>query len=96
MNVGYYLFPATRESGYASRAVELLLLHLARETEHEVATLLIHRENAGSLRLAQRLGFEPKARSRETLFRASRSGNGAYRDRTGDLRLAKPALSQLS
>jgi hypothetical protein len=24
------------------------------------------------------------------------AGNGAYRDRTGDLRLAKPALSQLS
>jgi hypothetical protein len=24
------------------------------------------------------------------------SGDGAYRDRTGDLRLAKPALSQLS
>jgi mevalonate pyrophosphate decarboxylase len=24
------------------------------------------------------------------------SGSGAYRDRTGDLRLAKPALSQLS
>jgi hypothetical protein len=23
-------------------------------------------------------------------------GDGAYRDRTGDLRLAKPALSQLS
>jgi hypothetical protein len=25
-----------------------------------------------------------------------RVSNGAYRDRTGDLRLAKPALSQLS
>jgi hypothetical protein len=25
-----------------------------------------------------------------------RVGSGAYRDRTGDLRLAKPALSQLS
>jgi hypothetical protein len=24
------------------------------------------------------------------------AGDGAYRDRTGDLRLAKPALSQLS
>jgi hypothetical protein len=26
----------------------------------------------------------------------ARRENGAYRDRTGDLRLAKPALSQLS
>jgi hypothetical protein len=28
--------------------------------------------------------------------RIGSSGDGAYRDRTGDLRLAKPALSQLS
>jgi RimJ/RimL family protein N-acetyltransferase len=57
VNVGYYLFPAARRKGYASRAVELLLLHLDRETEHEVATLLINRENKQSLRLAHRLGF---------------------------------------
>jgi RimJ/RimL family protein N-acetyltransferase len=60
VNVGYYLFPAARGKGYASRAVELLLLHLDRETEHEVATLLIHRENVRSLQLAHRLGFEEK------------------------------------
>ena len=60
VNVGYYLFPAARGKGYASRAVELLLLHLEHETEHTVATLLIDRENARSLRLARRLGFEAK------------------------------------
>jgi RimJ/RimL family protein N-acetyltransferase len=58
VNVGYYLFPAARGKGYASRAVELLLRHLDRETEHTVATLLIHPENVRSLRLARRLGFE--------------------------------------
>jgi len=58
VNVGYYLFPAARGKGYASRAVELLLVHLDRETEHTTATLLIHPENARSLRLARRLGFE--------------------------------------
>ena len=57
VNVGYSLFPAARGKGYASRAVELLLGHLAGETEHTVATLLIHRENTRSLALAQRLGF---------------------------------------
>lgn len=57
VNVGYYLFPAARGSGFASRAVELLLRHLERDTEHEVATLLIHPENARSLALAHRLGF---------------------------------------
>lgn len=60
VNVGYYLFPAARGRGYASRAVELLLRHLDRETEHTVATLLIDRENVTSLRLARRLGFEAK------------------------------------
>ncbi len=41
-----------------------------------------------------------ESRSKSPLSRATRgrtsSGDGAYRDRTGDLRLAKPALSQLS
>lgn len=60
VNVGYYLFPGARGKGYASRAVELLLLHLRRDTEHTVATLLIHPENERSLRLARRLGFVEK------------------------------------
>lgn len=60
VNVGYCLFPAARGKGYASRAVELLLGHLARDTEHAVATLLIHPENTRSLALAGRLGFEER------------------------------------
>jgi RimJ/RimL family protein N-acetyltransferase len=57
VNVGYYLFPAARGKGYASRAVELMLLHLGRETEHTIATLVIDPENVRSLRLARRLRF---------------------------------------
>jgi RimJ/RimL family protein N-acetyltransferase len=68
VNVGYYLFPAARGKGYASRAVELMLLHLARETEHTVATLLINRENVPSLRLARRLEFEEKGEVEGDLF----------------------------
>ena len=60
VNVGYYLFPTARGNGYASRAVELLLDHLSRDTEHTVATLLIHPENGRSLALARRRGFEQK------------------------------------
>ena len=60
VNVGYYLFPNARGKGYASRAVELLLVHLGRETEQTTATLLIHPENVRSLRLARRLGFEAR------------------------------------
>jgi RimJ/RimL family protein N-acetyltransferase len=57
VNVGYFLFPAARGKGYASRAVELLLEHLKQDTEHTVATLLIHPDNLRSLALARRLGF---------------------------------------
>ena len=57
VNVGYYLFPTARGRGYASRAVELLLGHLRRDTGHTAATLLIHPENTRSLALARRLGF---------------------------------------
>ena len=60
VNVGYCLFTAARGQGYASRAVELLLAHLRRDTEHTEATLLIHPENTRSLALAHRLGFVQK------------------------------------
>jgi RimJ/RimL family protein N-acetyltransferase len=57
VNVGYYLFPAARGKGYASRAVELLFTHLRRDKAHRVATLVIHPENIRSLALARRLEF---------------------------------------
>jgi RimJ/RimL family protein N-acetyltransferase len=68
VNVGYYLFPSARGKGYASRAVELLLQHLSRNTEHTVATLLIRPENSRSLLLAQRLGFVQKGEMEGGLF----------------------------
>jgi RimJ/RimL family protein N-acetyltransferase len=68
VNVGYYLFPAARGKGYASRAVELLLGHLGRHTGHTVATLAIDPENAQSLRLARRLGFAEHGLMEEGLF----------------------------
>jgi RimJ/RimL family protein N-acetyltransferase len=57
VNVGYYLFPAARGKGFASRAVELLLLHLGRDTDHATATLLVDPQNVASLAVARRLGF---------------------------------------
>ena len=57
VNIGYSLVAPARGKGYASRAVELLLRHLADDTPHHTATLLIHPENAPSLALARRLGF---------------------------------------
>jgi RimJ/RimL family protein N-acetyltransferase len=68
VNIGYYLFPAARGNGYASRAVELLLLHLGCATQHTVATLVIDPENERSLALARRLGFVEKAELARGLF----------------------------
>ena len=68
VNVGYYLFPSAKRKGHASRAVKLLLLHLSRDTEYAVATLLIHPENDRSLRLARRLGFVERGEIEGELF----------------------------
>lgn len=57
VNVGYNVFAAYRGLGYASRAVKLLLHHLALSGEHHTATLLIHPDNVRSLALAERTGF---------------------------------------
>jgi RimJ/RimL family protein N-acetyltransferase len=58
VNVGYNVFGPFRGNGYATRAVRLLMRHLAIDTEWQVATLLIDPANARSLALARRVGFE--------------------------------------
>lgn len=58
VNIGYFVFAEQRGNGYATRAVELLLKHLARDTQYTTATLLIDPENEASLAVAGRCGFE--------------------------------------
>ena len=58
VNVGYNVFAQYRGRGYATRAVQLLVQHLALDTEWRVATLLIDRASARSLALAARAGFD--------------------------------------
>jgi RimJ/RimL family protein N-acetyltransferase len=43
-------------------------VHLGRETEHKVATLVIDPANAKSLLLARRLGFEERGEIEKGLF----------------------------
>lgn len=57
VNLGYNLFAPHRGQGYATRAVQLLMHHLAVDTEHQTATLLIHPQNHRSLALAARARF---------------------------------------
>jgi RimJ/RimL family protein N-acetyltransferase len=59
VNVGYGLFAPYRGRGYATRAVQLLVHHLAVDGKYRAATLLIDEANERSLAVAQRTGFEP-------------------------------------
>ena len=56
VNIGLHLFAQHRGSGIATRAVRLLLHHLAVRTSHTTATLLIEPANERSLALATRIG----------------------------------------
>ena len=56
VNVGYHVFAANRGNGYGTRAVELLMHHLADDTEYTTATLLIDVANERSQALARRVG----------------------------------------
>jgi RimJ/RimL family protein N-acetyltransferase len=58
LNVGYQVAPEHRGRGYAARGLRLLLHHLATDTDWRVATLLIDADNAPSLAVAARLGFQ--------------------------------------
>jgi RimJ/RimL family protein N-acetyltransferase len=60
VNVGYFLFAEARGKGYATRAMTLLLQHLATQSEVHSATVLIAPDNVRSLAVAERTGFKPE------------------------------------
>jgi RimJ/RimL family protein N-acetyltransferase len=57
VNVGYNVFAPYRGRGYATRALQLLLRHLATVPDVQTATLLIHAQNERSIALGIRAGF---------------------------------------
>jgi RimJ/RimL family protein N-acetyltransferase len=69
VNVGYHVFAPDRGHGYATRAVRLLLHHLAARTGYTVASLLIDPANERSLALAARIGAAELPHARGRYFR---------------------------
>jgi RimJ/RimL family protein N-acetyltransferase len=61
VNIGYHVFAEHRRVGAATRAVRLLLRHLALDTPWRVATFLIDAANERSLALARRIGADRRA-----------------------------------
>src|SRR5688500_3976602 len=57
VNLGYNVFAPHRGRGYASRAVQLLMHHLAVRTAHRTPTMVIAAQNHRSRALADRTGF---------------------------------------
>ena len=57
VNIGYALFAQARGQGVATRALQLLMHHLALRTSVQVGTLLIRSDNDRSLAVARRAGF---------------------------------------
>jgi RimJ/RimL family protein N-acetyltransferase len=69
VNVGYSVFAPHRGRGYATRAVRLLLHHLAVRTGYTVASLLIDPANERSLALAARISAAAAAHPGGRYFR---------------------------
>jgi RimJ/RimL family protein N-acetyltransferase len=57
VNLGYFVFPGHRDMGFATRAVDLLVAHLAAATAVRTASVLIDPHNTRSLAVARRCGF---------------------------------------
>jgi Acetyltransferase (GNAT) domain len=89
VNVGYSVFAPYRGRGYATRAVQLLLHHLAVRTGYTVATLLIDPANERSLAVAARIGATPAAHPGGRYFRRPVPPL-SYSDGVVEIRPARP------
>ncbi len=86
VNVGYSLFAAARGQGYATRAVTLLLEHLAEQPDIDTATVLVDPENLRSLAVANKSRIHPaRHRRRQRLPHSAGSAGSAGSMRWGPL-----------
>jgi RimJ/RimL family protein N-acetyltransferase len=76
VNVGYFVLPSHRRRGYVTRAMRLLLDHLATRTGHQIATFAIAEPNIRSVAVAGRLGAEPAGALGDGLYFKLRFSHG--------------------
>jgi site-specific recombinase XerC len=93
---GVSTFELSRLMGTSLAMIDHHYGHLARDSEDAIRAPLDARAARFGVDLASREGGRDRRLARRTPVLMRVSASGAYRDRTGDLRLAKPALSQLS
>jgi L-amino acid N-acyltransferase YncA len=68
INLGYNVFAPHRGRGFAARAVLLMLKKLEDEGRYDVATLSVRRDNAASIAVARKAGFELSAATPDELM----------------------------
>lgn len=90
VNVGYHLFADQRGRGLATRAVQLLVHHLAVQGQRSHAALLIRKDNAASLRLAERAGFDRVAMIADSVRFTRRVPPLTYHDGSVPIRAQEP------
>lgn len=71
-NIGYSIFASHRGRGHATTAVVLMLEWLANEGRVHAATMSVHRDNAASLRVAEKAGFVRTGESGDAILFARR------------------------
>ena len=91
VNVGYNVFAAYRRRGYATRAVMLLLHRIAIEGTYDAASVLIERENAGSIVVAERARFGDSEQRGDNVYLMRRVPPLVYGDGVVSIRRLDPA-----
>lgn len=91
VNIGYNVFAAHRRRGHATRAVMLLLHRIAIEGAYDAASVLIERENAGSVAVAERACFGDAELRGHNIYLTRRVPPLVYGDGAVSIRRLDPA-----
>lgn len=68
LKYGLAVHPGFRRQGLASETIALVLRYYFRELGYQKATVLVYSFNAASIRLHEKLGFQPEGRLRRVVY----------------------------